>query len=138
MGMPLQPSESFVMSGNQRIILDTNAVVSLLSGNHELATQLEAAEYVGMSVISYLEFLAFDALSERDRRCFECFCERIEVVELKHDDRGLMETTQALRRKHRLKLPDAVIGATALSRNALLITNDSHFSGIASLTVQGC
>jgi tRNA(fMet)-specific endonuclease VapC len=41
-------------------------------------------------------------------------------------------------RKHLLKLPDAIIGATALFRNALLITNDPHFSGIALLAVQGC
>jgi len=36
------------------------------------------------------------------------------------------------------KLPDAIIGATALCRKAILITNDSHFSGIPVLTVQGC
>lgn len=42
--------------------------------------------------------------------------------------------------KHRFLLDtnDAIIGATALSRNAILITNDSHFSGIALLPVQGC
>ena len=39
---------------------------------------------------------------------------------------------------HCLKLPVAIIGTTALSRNALLITNYSHFSGIALLSVQGC
>jgi predicted nucleic acid-binding protein len=37
-----------------------------------------------------------------------------------------------------LKLPDAIIGATALSRDALLITSDSHFSGISLFAVQGC
>ena len=43
-----------------------------------------------------------------------------------------------LRTKHRLKLPDAIIGATALSRKAVIITNDSHFSAISLLTVQSC
>ena len=51
------------MSGKRRFLLDTNAVVSLLAGNRELAIQLESAEFVGISVISYLEFLAFDGLS---------------------------------------------------------------------------
>ena len=46
------------MSGKRRFLLDTNAVVSLLAGNRELAVQLESAEYVGISIISYLEFLA--------------------------------------------------------------------------------
>jgi predicted nucleic acid-binding protein len=126
------------MSGNRRFLLDTNAVVSLLSGNHQLAGQLEAAEYVGISVITYLEFLAFDGLSDSDRACFAEFCERIEVVALAHEDSGLMKLALDLRSRHRLKLPDAVIGATALSRNALLITNDTHFSGITVLSVQGC
>ena len=71
--MQLRPSEISVMSGKSRIILDTNAVVSLLSGNHELATKLESAKYVGISVISYLEFLAFDGLSDDDCKCFKQF-----------------------------------------------------------------
>ena len=126
------------MSGKQRFLLDTNAVVSLLAGNRELAEQLDASEYVGISVVSYLEFLAFDGLSDSDRACFTNFCERIEIVALSHADRGLVELALDLRRRHRLKLPDAIIGATALSRDALLITNDSHFAGIAQLAVLGC
>jgi len=125
------------MSGKLRCVLDTNAVVSLLNGNLELATRLEAAVYVGISVITYLEFLVFDGLSDNDRNSFKLFCSRIEIVPLAHDDE-LSDKTLMLRTKHRLKLPDAIIGATALCRNALIITNDSHFSGISSLTVQSC
>ncbi len=40
------------MSGKLRCVLDTNAVVSLLNGNRELVTRLEAAAYVGISVIT--------------------------------------------------------------------------------------
>ncbi len=40
------------MSGDRRFLLDTNAVVSLLSGNRQLAEQLETAEFVGISVIT--------------------------------------------------------------------------------------
>lgn len=119
-------------------MLDTNAVVSLLAGNLKLAEQLDSADYVGISVISYLEFLAFDGLSEDDRACFFIFCKRVDIVSLSHDDNKLMKQALELRSSHRLKLPDAIIGATALSRKALLITSDSHFSGIAQLSVQGC
>jgi len=125
------------MSGKLRCVLDTNAVVSLLNGNWELAARLEAAAYVGISVITYLEFLAFDGLSEDDRNSFKLFCARVEIVPLVHDDE-LSSIALMLRTMHRLKLPDAIIGATALCRNALIITNDSHFSGISSFAVQGC
>lgn len=126
------------MSGEHRFLLDTNGVVSLLAGNQELAAQLDGAEYVGISVVSYLEFLAFDGLSASDRACFTSFCEQVEIVSLTHEDQKLITLILDLRNRHRLKLPDAIIGATAIFRNALLITNDSHFASIKSLAVQGC
>lgn len=126
------------MSGKPRYILDTNAVVSLLNGNHELAARLETADYVGISVVTYLEFLAFDGLSDTDRKVFESFATRVEIVPLSHDDKKLITLTLNLRSIHRIKLPDAIIGATAISRGALLITNDGHFSGISPLIIQGC
>jgi predicted nucleic acid-binding protein len=125
------------MSGKPRFVLDTNAVVSLLNGNHELAAQLEAAEYVGISVVTFLEFLAFDGLSLDDRKNFKRFCSRVEIVPLVHND-DLADNALTLRTQHRLKLPDAIIGATALCRKAILITNDSHFSDISTLAVQAC
>lgn len=126
------------MSGEHRFLLDTNAVVSLLAGNQELASRLDAAEYVGISIVSYLEFLAFAGLSASDLTCFASFCERVEIVPLTHNDRKLIDLVLDLRSRHRLKLPDAIIGASAISRNALLVTNDSHFIDINSLAVQGC
>lgn len=126
------------MSGNRRFLLDTNGVVSLLAGNRELAGQLDGAEYVGISVVSYLEFLAFEGLSDGDRACFAGFCERVEIVPLAHQDQELIDLALDLRRRHKLKLPDAIIGATAISRDALLITNDSHFADIKALAVQSC
>lgn len=126
------------MSGNRRFLLDTNGVVSLLAGNRELASQLDDAEYVGKSVVSYLEFLAFEGLSDGDRACFAGFCERIEIVPLTHQDQELINLALGLRRRHKLKLPDGIIGATAIFRDALLITNDSHFADIKALAVQGC
>lgn len=126
------------MNGSNRVILDTNAVISLLAGNRTLAEQLEASEYVGISIISYLEFLAFDGLSDSDRDCFASFCERVEIVALSLEDQEVVSAALDLRTRHGMKLPDAIIGATALSRSALLITNDSHFAAIPHLIVQGC
>ncbi len=126
------------MSGKLRVILDTNAVISLLGGNYDLATKLEQAEYIGISIITYLEFLAFDGLSDSDRDCFAAFCKLVHIEPLTTDENDLLQQALDLRSRYRLKLPDAIIGATAISRNAALITNDSHFSGISSLRVQLC
>jgi len=126
------------MSGKLRAVLDTNAVVALLAGNYSLSQKLEHAEYVGISIITYLEFLAFDGLTETDRACFETFCKRITIESLTIDNSLLLKKTLELRSRYRLKLPDALIGATALFRNATLITNDAHFTSIPALTVEAC
>lgn len=126
------------MNGKRRYMLDTNAVVSLLAGNRDLADELETAEYVGISVITYLEFLAFDGLSKKDKDCFVAFVELVEVVPLTHEDNGLITKALDLRSRFRMEPPDAIIGAAALSRDSVLITNDSHFNGIALLSVQSC
>ncbi len=42
-----------------RYLLDTNAVVALLQGHTGLAQHLADAEWVGISIITQLEFLAF-------------------------------------------------------------------------------
>ncbi len=125
------------MSGNRRYILDTNAIISFLSGNLELAKLLDSADYVGISIISYFEFLVFDGLAEKDRACFYEFCEKVEVVPLNNENKQLVTHVMNFR-KHRLKLPDAIIAATAITRNAVLITNDSHFVTAPALIIQNC
>ncbi len=50
------------MNGN-RYLLDTNAIVALLQGHRLLTTELQKSEWIGISVISQLEFLAFQSLS---------------------------------------------------------------------------
>jgi predicted nucleic acid-binding protein len=52
---------------------------------------------------------------------------------------GLMpqvrDTAVRLRRSYRLKLPDAIVAATALALGAELVTNDDQFKRIADLIV---
>ena len=57
------------MSGN-RYLLDTNAIIALLQKDSNLVKLLQNADWVGVSVISQIEFLAFSGLSEADLRLF--------------------------------------------------------------------
>jgi len=125
------------MNGNRRFILDTNAIISLLSGNLDLAKNLDNADYVGISIISYFEFLVFDGLTENELACFNEFCEKVEVVPLNNENKQLVSQVMNFR-KHRLKLPDAIIAATATVNDAVLITNDSHFATAPALIIQNC
>lgn len=57
------------MSGN-RYLLDTNAIIALLQKDPSLIKLLRNAEWIGISVISQLEFLVFTGLSEADKQLF--------------------------------------------------------------------
>jgi predicted nucleic acid-binding protein len=122
------------MSG-ERCLLDTNAIVALLQGDVRLVQLLRQAGWIGISVISRIEFLAFSGLTEADRQLFQHFLQRVEVLGLAADDAALIEKIISVRQQHRLKLPDAVIAAMALLKNAALVTADREFAKATDLTV---
>ena len=124
------------MSG-KRYLLDTNAIVCLLRGGNALAQRLESAEWVGISILSQIEFLAFPNLSENDRRTFQEFSERVEVVGLERTERALIDRIVGLRAQYRLKLPDAIIAATAVERDATLITDDRQLRTLSAIRSSG-
>jgi predicted nucleic acid-binding protein len=61
------------MNGNDRYVLDTNAIVALLRGDYRLVELLSNASWIGISIISQIEFLAFSDLSQDDRNLFRHF-----------------------------------------------------------------
>jgi predicted nucleic acid-binding protein len=122
------------MSGN-RYVLDTNAIVALLQGNIQLLGLLKDAEWLGVSVISQIEFLVFPGLTQDDRQIFEQFLQRVEVLGLVAIDAVLIEKIIEIRQQHRLKLPDAVIAAMAIQNSASLVTADREFAKVTILTV---
>ncbi len=122
------------MSGN-RYVLDTNAIVALLQQNIELIELLKDADWIGVSIISKIEFLVFPGLSQDDRQLFEQFLQRVEVLGLAAIDNVLMDKIVEIRQQYRLKLPDAVIAAMAIQNSASLVTADREFAKVTSLTV---
>ena len=122
------------MSGS-RYLLDTNAIVALLQGEAQLVQLLQNADWVGISVISQIEFLVFSGLSESDRSLFQRFLQRVEVVGLGAGETQLIQTIIEVRQQYRLKLPDAMIAAIALQNSASLMTRDREFAKVGSLTV---
>lgn len=118
-----------------RFLLDTNAITALLQGNQVLVEQLKTAEWVGISIINQIEFLANPALNGADKALFRLFLTRIEVLDLKKEDEVLLEKILTVRTKYRLKLPDAIIAATAILASATLVSSDQGFANIAKLKV---
>ena len=84
------------MSGN-RYLLDTNAMIALLQKNSNLVRLLQNADWIGISVISQIEFLAFSGLSEADLELFEGFLRRVEVISLSSQNKLLIDRIISIR-----------------------------------------
>lgn len=119
----------------KRLLLDTNAIVSLLAGNMALADRLLKAEWVGISIMSRIEFLAFSGLSAEDKALFAEFLQRVDVLGLANDDSALLDNVVHIRQRYSLKIPDAIIAAQALCALAVLVTADKEFQKIAELSL---
>lgn len=124
------------MSG-ERYLLDTNAIIALLRGHPSLLRRLKEAGWVGISILSHIEFLAFPDLSEDDIRHFRRLTERLNVVGIDRTQSELIERIIQVRKQHRLKLPDAIIAATALQFSAVLVTDDQQLRDLPSLNAIG-
>ena len=122
------------MSGN-RYLLDTNAIVASLQKDLSLIKLLQNAEWIGISVISQLEFLVFTGLTEADKQLFQQFVRRVEVIDLSSQNSFLIEQIIFIRQQYRLKLPDAIIAAMAIQHSATLVTRDIQLNRVAELTV---
>jgi len=109
------------MNGD-RYLLDTNIVIAAL--NQRLI--LPSGSYY-VSVITEIELLSFAAITKNDENQIKQFLSDISVIELIPE---IKQQTIRLRRLSKVKLPDAIICATAIIKSATLVTNDLRLHSI--------
>jgi predicted nucleic acid-binding protein len=86
-----------------------------------------------ISAIPEIELLCWKGASENDIAVLRNFIEDSVVFELERD---IKFKTADLRKSHKIKLPDAIIGATAVVQNLTLVTrNISVFKDIPGLNL---
>jgi predicted nucleic acid-binding protein len=82
-----------------------------------------------ISFITLIEYLGYKNITEQS----EQFIMLAEVIGI---DKVIIQNCIDLRKNHKIKLPDAIIAATALTFNLVLVTNnEKDFSEIQKLTV---
>jgi len=111
------------MSGPS-VLLDTNIVLYLLKGDDKLEGLLQGTT-VFLSVITKVELLSHPVLDEAAEKVIRELLDQANVMEFSN---VIQERTIQLRRKYKMKLPDAVIAATAAFLNVQLITADKQFA----------
>lgn len=111
------------MSG-ELICVDTNIIVYTLAGRQDLADKVRGRTLV-LSVVAEIEALSYPDLTDKDRQMIATYVQRCTVIGI--GDRVKHEAVH-LRAVHKLKLPDAIIAATALVLDATLLTADKGFA----------
>jgi len=115
--------------------IDTNILIYHINGhltkNAEkfLLDTLKQGAYI--SIISRIETLGWSGHTDESLRLTQKFLDKFIECPLERD---IAETCITLRQNFRIKLPDAIIAATALSLRLPLMTRNVHdFKAITSL-----
>jgi predicted nucleic acid-binding protein len=115
------------VNGSPFLVLDTNVVLYYLGGR--LKKPLEKKQYV-ISIITEIELLSYPSIQADETQTIKNFLAEVTVVELKH---FIKTETIFLRKKYNLKVPDAIIAATALKLDVPLLTNDKKLQSILEI-----
>ncbi len=110
-------------------VLDTNVVLYLIGGR--LAEPLgEGPNFV--SIVTELELLSYPEMTPLEEVHIRSLLDEISVVGLEQE---ICRATIYLRRAYSLRLPDAIICATALSLDAILLSNDKRLATVSEIQV---
>jgi predicted nucleic acid-binding protein len=118
------------MSGNN-LIIDTNIVLYLLGGDSTLVSLLDDKKLY-LSFISELELLSYKGISQDELSVIKRFVKECIVVDITPD---IKELCIDLRKRNQLKLPDAIIAATASFLNIPFVSADKIFTKVKGIDI---
>jgi len=116
------------MSGS-KFIIDTNIILYILNGNEKLAETLNNKE-IYVSFITELELLGYKGITKKDKNTIRKFLSECTIIDINENIKDLI---LGIKQTQKVKLPDAIIAATALFLDISLVTADKGFIKIKEL-----
>ncbi len=118
------------------LILDTSIIIEIERGNKQVIAKLEELKKQHktppkISFMTYFEFL--EGISKKSDKNKEKALAFIELFETLQTTKNTVKNLVALRQKYEFPLPDLFIAAQTQENNAVLITKDKDFRGIAEI-----
>ncbi len=116
------------MSGT-RFLLDTNFILAILD-EQDTVLQIMTSRSIddtdcNYSVIARIELLSFPSITSQDINVIEDFLSHLQYIPLSSE---IENKAILIRRQYKLKLPDAIIAATAKCLNLELLTLDRQLA----------
>lgn len=118
------------MSGNKKVLLDTNVLIYASKALLDLEKLSKRYDVFFVSIITYMEIYAYDFVNAAELDAINKIFEALEIINI---DLELSNQAISYRKNKikKIKLPDALVLASAKIVNADLLTNNhKDFVGI--------
>jgi predicted nucleic acid-binding protein len=120
--------------GQPEYLIDTNAVIDYLSSKLPIDGVRFMRDIINnvpnISVITRIELLGYNTTTEANQLLVD-FIDASSISELSEE---VILQTIMIRKKNKIKIPDAIIAATAIISNLTLVSNNSKdFKNIENL-----
>lgn len=115
------------------LLLDTNSVIYFFNGEENISNLIERTEErVYLSFITKIELLCFETVDEDVMKKIYEFLREVEILYI---DDEIITNTIDCRKNMKLKLPDAIIAATAKTKALPLVTADKSFQKVKNIRI---
>ena len=104
-----------------KALFDTNILIDYLNGVEPARVEIERARERFISIVSWMEVLA-GAHDAEEEDVIDMFLRDFTVVDL---TRRIAGDAVEIRRTRRIRLPDAIVWASARSESAVLVTRNT-------------
>lgn len=114
------------MPGKINAIFDSDILINYSKEEINLDIYFNSYEKINISVITYMEIFGYEFKNKNEENLLKSIMEKIDTININED---IINKVIEVRKKFKVKLPDAIIFATATYLNADLITiNEDDFS----------
>ncbi len=103
-------------------VVDTNILIDYLNGSQKARLELDSFENVHLSIVSWMEVLV-GAVEVDEESEIRQFLRRFQVHSV---DEGIAERAVDIRRREKIRLPDAIIWGTAQHLGLVLVTRNTR------------
>ncbi|HEY4417145.1 MAG TPA: type II toxin-antitoxin system VapC family toxin [Verrucomicrobiae bacterium] len=104
-----------------KAVFDTNILVDYLNGVAAASREIEQYEEIAISIVTWMEVMS-GVDDAREEAITREFLSRFKVQPV---EKNVGERAVKIRQQHKLKLPDAMIWATAKELGRILVTRNT-------------
>lgn len=104
-----------------KVLFDTNILIDYLNGIPDAAKEIGRYQDKAISLVTWMEVMA--GTTAQDELVIKAFLSQFDLLPI---DGSVSAEAVAIRRTRRIKLPDAIILATARTTDRVLITRNTR------------